>query len=50
LLESNHSNITIDGIAQMSGFISRSSFYNAFKDATGETPSDYLNSNLKVDK
>lgn len=50
LLESNHSNITIDGIAQMSGFISRSSFYNAFKDVTGETPSDYLNSNLKVDK
>lgn len=47
LLESSHSNITIDGIAQMAGFSSRSSFYSAFKEVTGETPSDFLNSNIK---
>lgn len=46
LLESSHSNITIDGIAQMSGFSSRSSFYSAFKEVTGETPSDFLISNI----
>lgn len=44
LQESMHSNITIDGIAKMSGFSSRSNFYNAFKSFTGETPSDYLKS------
>ena len=49
LLESSHSNITIDGIAQMSGFSSRSSFYSAFKEVTGETPSDFLNSTVKKD-
>jgi len=45
--ESSHSNITIDGIAQMAGFSSRSSFYSAFKEVTGETPSHFLNSNVK---
>ena len=44
LQESVHSNITIDGISQLSGFSSRSSFYNAFKEETGITPSDYLKS------
>ena len=46
LQESVHSNITIDGIAQLAGFSSRSSFYNAFKEETGITPSDYLKSVL----
>jgi AraC-like DNA-binding protein len=44
LKESVHSNITIEGIAQSAGFSSRSSFYNAFKEETGFTPSDYLKS------
>ena len=42
LNESQHSKITIDGIAQMVGFSSRSSFYGAFKEETGMTPSEYL--------
>lgn len=44
LRESVHSNITIDGIAQLAGFTSRSNFYNAFKDEVGITPSEYLKS------
>lgn len=44
LQESVHSKITIDGIAQLAGFKSRSSFYNAFREETGITPSDYLKS------
>jgi AraC-like DNA-binding protein len=44
LHESVHPRFTIDGIAKMSGFSSRSNFYNSFKDYTGETPSEYLNS------
>ena len=44
LQESVYSNITIDGISQLAGFSSRSSFYIAFKEETGQTPSDYLKS------
>jgi AraC-like DNA-binding protein len=47
LQESVHSNITIDGIAELAGFSSRSSFYIAFKEETGITPSDYLKSILE---
>jgi len=42
LNNSKYSNLTIEGIAQMSGFGTRSNFYNAFKNETGLTPSDYL--------
>lgn len=42
LQESVHTNITIDGIAQLAGFNSRSNFYMAFKSELGITPSEYL--------
>ena len=44
LNNSQYSNLTIEGIAQMSGFVTRSNFYSAFKNETGQTPSDYLKS------
>jgi AraC-like DNA-binding protein len=50
LQESVQTNFTIDGIAQMSDFSSRSNFYNQFKDFNGETPSEYLNSISKNNK
>ena len=33
---------TIEGIAQQSGFNTRASFYNAFKDKTGMTPTEFI--------
>lgn len=33
---------TIEGIAQQAGFSTRSNFYNAFKNETGFTPTDYI--------
>ena len=33
---------TIEGIAQQAGFSTRSNFYNAFKNETGYTPTDYI--------
>lgn len=33
---------TIEGIAQQSGFSTRSNFYNAFKNETGFTPTDFI--------
>ena len=50
LQESVHSKITIDGIAQLAGFNSRSSFYIAFKEETGITPSDYLKTIIDGEK
>lgn len=49
LNNSQYSNLTIEGIAQMSGFGTRSNFYSAFKNETGQTPSDYLrNTNTSI--
>jgi AraC-like DNA-binding protein len=33
---------TIEGIAQQSGFKTRASFYNAFKEKTGMTPTEFI--------
>ncbi len=33
---------TIEGIAQQSGFKTRASFYNAFKNKTGKTPTEFM--------
>ncbi|MCD4696469.1 MAG: AraC family transcriptional regulator [Bacteroidales bacterium] len=41
LCEPDNANFTIEGIAQMSGFKSKSAFNNAFKSITGVTPSYY---------
>jgi AraC-like DNA-binding protein len=41
LVNSNNANFTIDAISEMSGFKSRSSFYNSFKNATGVSPVIY---------
>lgn len=42
LKEGKTDDLTIQGIAQKSGFSTRSSFYNAFKTVTGITPTEYL--------
>lgn len=34
--------LTIEGIAQQSGFNTRASFYNAFKEKTGMTPTEFI--------
>jgi AraC-like DNA-binding protein len=33
---------TIEGIAQQAGFKTRASFYNAFKEKTGITPTEFI--------
>lgn len=34
--------MTIEAIGQQAGFASKSSFFTAFKEATGQTPQQYL--------
>jgi AraC-like DNA-binding protein len=43
LLSGNlNDSFTIEGIAQQSGFKTRASFYNAFKERVGVTPTEYI--------
>lgn len=35
--------LTLDALAKQAGFVSRTTFFNAFKQKTGLTPSEYLN-------
>jgi AraC-like DNA-binding protein len=41
-----HLNTSIEGVAQRSGFKSKSIFYTAFKEEYGVTPSDWIKTNL----
>jgi AraC-like DNA-binding protein len=41
LREEAHSRLSIEGIARVVGFQSKSSFYTAFKKSTGSTPTEY---------
>lgn len=43
LLSGNlNDSFTIEGIAQQSGFKTRASFYNAFKERVGVTPTEFI--------
>lgn len=42
-----HLNMSIEGIAEMSGFKSKSIFYKTFKEEHGTTPIDWIRENLK---
>lgn len=45
LVDPAYTNLTIDAIAEKSGFTSRSNFYTIFKSEMGYTPSDFLKMN-----
>jgi len=42
LLDGVSKNKSMDQIAEMAGFSSRSSFFSTFKEITGMTPSEYI--------
>ena len=45
-----HLNTSIEGIAERSGFKSKSIFYAAFKEEYGMTPTEWMKKNLEVEK
>ena len=45
-----HLNTSIEGVAERSGFKSKSIFYAAFKEEYGMTPKDWIKENLYVEK
>lgn len=47
LRSGTHLNMSIEGIAEMSGFKSKSIFYKTFKEEHGTTPIDWIKENLK---
>ena len=48
LLDDSKSNYTIEGLAEMAGFKSKSTFNTAFKKMTGKTPSQYRKEQLAM--
>ncbi|MHA8083666.1 helix-turn-helix domain-containing protein [Aquirufa sp. A-Brett2-15D] len=48
LRSGTHLNTSIEGIAEMSGFKSKSIFYKTFKEAHGTTPIDWIKENLEI--
>lgn len=48
LSNSLNNNLTIEGISQQSGFKTRASFYSAFKDKTGMSPTEFMMSQKKT--
>ncbi len=45
ILETDNNNCTMDAVADMAGFHSRSTFYTCFKSYTGQSPKEYLQNN-----
>ena len=45
-----HLNTSIEGIAERSGFKSKSIFYSAFKEEYDMTPTEWMKKNLEVAK
>lgn len=43
-----HANFSLLGIAQESGFKSKSTFYKVFREMKGQTPKEYLNTHMKA--
>ena len=44
----NYELLTLDALAKQAGFGSRTTFFNAFKQKTGLTPSEFLNKQASI--